>query len=161
MHRTAPYSSNFFRDQQKRSLESAEVIVPIVLEITKLNSVIDVGCGTGTWVSEFIRNGIEDAWGTDGDYVDRSLLLIPAERFIPADLSKPLRLGRQFDLAVSLEVAEHLPPDCAAGFVTTLCGLAPRILFSAAIPYQAGEQHLFEQFQNYWCDLFRERLCAN
>jgi cyclopropane fatty-acyl-phospholipid synthase-like methyltransferase len=59
----------------------------------------------------------------DGAYVDRTLLEIPSERFQPADLRQPIRVGRQFDLVVSLEVAEHLPAECAAAFVQSLTAL--------------------------------------
>jgi hypothetical protein len=55
-----------------------------------------------------------------------------------------------FDLAVCLEVAEHLPPERAASFIAELCHLAPVVLFSAAIPGQGGHHHLNEQPIGYW-----------
>jgi hypothetical protein len=74
---------------------------------------------------------------------------------MPFDLTRPLRLERQFDLVVSLEVAEHLPPECAATFVESLTRLGPAVLFSAAIPGQGGVNHINEQWQDYWAGLFR------
>jgi 2-polyprenyl-3-methyl-5-hydroxy-6-metoxy-1,4-benzoquinol methylase len=59
----------------------------------------------------------------DGPYIDRTLLEIPRERFLPFDLTKPLELDRTFDLVVSLEVAEHLPWACAETFVRSLTEL--------------------------------------
>jgi SAM-dependent methyltransferase len=120
-------------------------------------SVIDVGCGTGVWLSVFKEYGIEDIWGVDGEYVAKETLEIPEERFIPSDLGRPFHSKRKFDLVVSLEVAEHLPRQSAETFVGSLTGLGPVVLFSAAIPYQGGSQHLNEQWQGYWADLFRER----
>jgi hypothetical protein len=86
--------------------------------------------------------------------VDEALLEIPARDFIRADLSAPLNLGRRFDLAISLEVAEHLPPEAAEGFVKTLTSAAPIVAFSAAVPGQTGVNHLNEQWPAYWAGLF-------
>ena len=95
--------------------------------------------------------------GLDGDYVDRSQLQIEPVEFHAVDLTAPPDLGRQFDLAMSLEVAEHLPPDAADGFVEYLTRLAPAVLFSAAIPGQGGTQHLNEQWPDYWARRFQSR----
>lgn len=79
------------------------------------------------------------------------------DRFVAARLDKPLRLGRRFDLAVSLEVAEHLPERRAKQFVANIVEHAPCVLFSAAIPYQRGTDHVNEQWPDYWAALFAER----
>lgn len=68
---------------------------------------------------------------------------------MPKDLTQPLSLGRKFDLCVSMEVAEHLPPSRADSFVADLVGLAPVVLFSAAVPEQGGTNHLNEQWPDY------------
>ncbi len=151
-----PYTKGFFADLRAGSMRSAEEIVPLVLELVPARSVVDVGCGEGTWLAAFTKNGVLDVLGVDGDYVDRDTLQISRARFQAADLSKPLEIGRKFDLAVSLEVAEHLPPECAASFVESLTRLAPVVLFSAAIPFQGGTQHLNEQWPDKWAELFQK-----
>jgi hypothetical protein len=119
--------------------------------------VLDVGCGLGAWLAVFRHLGVDDVWGIDGDYVDRTMLEIPAERFLARDLSQPWRpWDRPFDLVLSLEVAEHLPADCAGGFVRSLARLGPAVLFSAAIPHQGGTNHVNEQWPDYWAQRFRE-----
>jgi SAM-dependent methyltransferase len=120
------------------------------MELVNPKSVLDIGCGTGTWLKIFGDLGVNDYLGVDGDYVDRSLLKIPHDKFYPYDLSKKLNLGRKFDLIVSLEVAEHLPKSAADLFVDTLVTHGDVILFSAAIPGQGGQNHLNEQWQEYW-----------
>ncbi len=116
-----------------------------------------MGCGLGTWLAVFRENGIADVVGVDGDYVDRARLEIPPDNFVPHDLARALRLQRKFDLAVSLEVAEHLPAECAAMFVDSLTALSPFVLFSAAIPFQGGTNHVNEQWPDYWAALFEAR----
>jgi SAM-dependent methyltransferase len=152
-----PYSTEFFTTHQGGARRSAQVVVPLVLEIAPVHSVIDVGCGEGTWLSVFRESGVEDVLGVDGDYVERARLEIPRERFRAHDLTQPLHLDRAFDLAVSLEVAEHLPADAADGFVESLTRLAPVVLFSAAAPYQGGQNHVNEQWPAYWARRFAGR----
>lgn len=144
------YSARFFDEQRDDSLRSAELTVPLLISLTKPRAVIDVGCGTGTWLRAFSEAGIEDVLGVDGDYVDRRRLLIAPEHFLARDLTKPLNVGRTFDLALSLEVAEHLPASAADSFVQSLCSLAPVVVFSAAVPEQQGPGHVNEQWPWYW-----------
>jgi SAM-dependent methyltransferase len=151
------YTSEFFRAKTEGSLRSARTVVPIVMELLKPGSVVDVGCGRGTWLSVFAEHGIADVVGVDGDYVDRRTLLIPPDRFVAHDLTTPLRLHRTFDLVVSLEVAEHLPVACAGEFVASLTSLGSAVLFSAAVPGQGGTHHVNERWQDYWAALFAQR----
>ena len=119
------YDKRFYEAQQDGSLTSARKIVPIVLSLVPARSVCDVGCGVGTWLKAFEENGVADIAGVDGDYVDRQMLKIPVERFRAHDLATPLSIDRRFDLALSLEVAEHIAPSAAANFVGNLVALAP------------------------------------
>jgi SAM-dependent methyltransferase len=148
------YGADFYAYQQAGSRSSADVIVPAVRDLVRPASVIDVGCGVGTWLSAFARGGVADFLGLDGDYVPRKDLQIPADRFRETDLSQPFAVPRVFDLALSLEVAEHLPPASAPGFIASLTRLAPAVLFSAAVPHQGGWHHVNEQWPQYWAELF-------
>jgi SAM-dependent methyltransferase len=150
------YSAAFFDQRMTGSLRSAREIVPLVLELVQPKRVIDVGCGLGTWLSVFRQHGVLDVWGVDGDYVNPESLQIPKERFLAADLTRWAGMEGQFDLVVSLEVAEHLPPDCAQSFVDSLTGLGPVVLFSAAIPFQRGTHHVNEQWPEYWAARFEK-----
>ncbi len=149
------YDREFYNYQAESSYRSAKVVVPLLLrEVIRPESVVDVGCGVGAWPAVFREHGVERYLGLDGESVDRSMLLIPEERFRVLDLSRPFRLAESFDLAVSLELAEHLPPESAKGFVESITRLAPVILFSAAVPLQGGLHHINEQWPEYWEDLF-------
>jgi SAM-dependent methyltransferase len=130
--------------------------VPLILALVKPQSVVDVGCGLGTWLSVFKKLGVKDVLGIDGEHVDRSMLEIPAEQFLPFDLTETILINREFDLVVSLEVAEHLPEECAKVLIKSLTKLGPVILFSAAIPFQGGIGHLNEQWPDYWANHFKE-----
>jgi len=152
----ATYTPKFFARELDRARSSAETVVPLVMDRVVPRSVVDLGCGHGIWLETFARHGVQDYIGVDGDWVPRDKLHFPPELFVPARLDKPLRLGRRFDLAVSLEVAEHLPERGARQFVRNIAELAPCVLFSAAVPYQRGTDHINEQWPDYWASLFRE-----
>lgn len=136
------------------SLQSASVVVPIVTSLVRPLSVIDVGCGSGVWLKMFQQYGAERILGLDGYHIDPAWLSIPKECFRAVDLNKPIVEDQTFDLAVSLEVAEHLPKKYSAQFVRSLVQLAPIVLFSAAMPFQGGERHINEQWPEFWRDIF-------
>ena len=130
--------------------DSAKALVPLLSMLLTPQSVIDVGCGEGWWAYEFAQEGCH-VLGVDNGTIPTSPL---HEKFQEVDLTKPFPDLGKWDLAVCLEVAEHLPASRAAGFVEDLCGLAPDIVFSAAIPGQGGVGHINEQWPDYWVKLF-------
>jgi SAM-dependent methyltransferase len=153
------YTRDFYQLIGEGTRSSAREIIPLLLDLLQPilpKSVVDVGCGTGSWLAAFHKLGIADCLGIDGDYVDRTILQIPLNQFQSADLKQPLQINRKFDLAISLEVAEHLPAICAENFVNSLTQLAPVILFSAAIPFQGGVEHVNEQWPQYWVYYFQK-----
>lgn len=163
------YDTGFYQSQSDLSLQSARKIVPFVMDMLDVSSVCDLGCGVGTWLRAFHERGVKDIYGVDGAYVNVEQLHVPRSAFRPHDLSQTLMLGRSFDLACSLEVAEHLPVSAAHVMVENLCRLAPFVIFSAAVPGQGGTGHINEQWPEFWrsrfatsgfdlVDCFRERF---
>lgn len=150
------YSPQFYASLSVGAIESAREILPSVLKVVPARSIIDVGCGIGAWLSVACELGVEDLVGIDGGYVNKQMLMIPVDRFIAADLSEPLVVDRSFDLALCLEVAEHLSQSSASTLITSLAKLAPAVLFSAAVPFQGGTEHKNEQWPPYWEALFQE-----
>lgn len=139
---------------------AADIIVPFIIEIFSPASVVDIGCGIGTWLKVFKENGVADILGIDGHHVsDTGRLLIPGENFVAKDL-KVISFGefkKKFDMALCLEVAEHLKEEYADNLVAALCSFSDVIVFSAAMPGQTGENHLNEQYPTYWSKKFLDR----
>jgi SAM-dependent methyltransferase len=129
----------------------------MIYELVRPASVIDVGCGEGVWLRQFKRSGAARVFGVDGEYVDPGRLAIDRGEFMALDLEKPFPKFGSFDLALCLEVAEHVSADIAGSLVKTLTSAAPVIAFSAAIPGQRGTHHVNEQWPEYWAGLFREQ----
>ena len=120
-----------------------------------VRSVVDIGCGAGWWLKTFQEAGVEDILGVDGEWIDEDQIQIPRERFQRRELQTDYGIDRRFDLSLSLEVAEHLEEGVGMRLVDTLCALAPVVLFSAAIPHQAGPGHVNEQWPSYWARAFQ------
>ena len=148
------YQDNFFDFHLQDSINSAEETIPVVLKYIQPDSVIDVGCGIGSWLSIWKKYGVTDIAGVDGSYVDKEKLLIEKNKFVTADLEQGFKPDRKFDLVQCLEVAEHIQPKNAANFIASLCNLGDIILFSAAIPGQEGTLHYNEQYPDFWIELF-------
>jgi len=148
------YDSQFYEFLSETARRSARRLIPVLLERLTPTSVVDVGCGTGAWLSCFKEFGVDDVSGLDGGYFAHDKLEFPVERYREVDLSRPFETTRTYDLAISLEVAEHLPEASADGFVESLTRLAPVVLFSAAIPGQGGAHHVNEQWPEYWAERF-------
>ena len=136
---------------------AAEAFIPFLLKVIQPLSVIDVGCGLGTWLKVFSELGIKDIIGIDGFNVDVNLLAIPLAVFIEHDLREPINLKRKFDLSLCLEVGEHLPDNCADNLINLLTSHSDNILFSAALPLQGGQNHINEQPFGYWVKKFNDR----
>lgn len=154
------YDDTFYDQQMAGSLASARVVLRTLFdELGPIRSVIDVGCGVAPWLRTAQDFGVSSGLGLDGDYVDRSRLLVEPGCFRPCDLeTENLRDAisdkASFDLAMCMEVAEHLSPQRAASFVSELCSLSDLVLFSAAVPDQGGTNHINEQWPGYWSTLF-------
>lgn len=141
------YDLGFYTDEWVAASTSAAVVAPWVLATYPVKSVVDVGCGTGGWARAFEDLGCS-ALGVD--------LEVPAPKvcseYVDCDLVNGYPCSG-YDLAICLEVAEHLPDSSAALLVAGLAQ-APTILFSAATPGQPGVNHINCQEHGYWHDLF-------
>ena len=151
------YDKQFFDKQKNGSIISAKEIVPIIIENINPKSVVDIGCGLGGWLKVFVDNNIDDIIGMDGRWVEKERLYINKKNFLIIDLENPkYNMNKIFDLAISLEVAEHIDKNVAEKFIQFLIRLSPIIVFSAAIPFQGGRNHINEQWPDYWANLFKK-----
>jgi SAM-dependent methyltransferase len=139
------YSKEWRRQIRSGVQASAAALVPVLHNRYRPRSVVDIGCGEGWFCHEFEALGTR-AVGVDGAWVDD---------VIHVDLAAPPYPDlERFDLALCLEVGEHVEQARAPDLVAWLVGLAPIVVFSAAIPGQGGEGHVNEQRPEWWRDLF-------
>lgn len=141
---------------EEEDFDSPRAVIPFILESLPVQSVIDIGCGLGTWLKVFRENGVEDITGVEAKTTIDNYRAQYDFEVIDHDLSSAFSRSRQYDLALCLEVAEHLSPNSARTLVRSLTTLSDYILFSAAIPGQGGQNHLNEQWPTYWQKYFSE-----
>lgn len=148
--------AQYHHTEQIHNLSAPKEIVPVIMQLINPTSVIDIGCGLGTFLSVFKSAGVQEVMGVDGPWCDQKLLFknIDSSEFQMKDLEKNLGIKKKYDLAICLEVAEHLTPKRAKSFVEELTSFSNVILFSAAIPKQGGDHHYNEQWLSYWSELF-------
>lgn len=150
------YSDDFYDQTTDGSLAAARYILPLLREIRNFTSVIDVGCGIGTWLLAARELGVSRVRGVDGPYVPEEKMLVDSSLIHLNDLTRPIESESQYELCLCLEVAEHLPSVRSETLVADLCKLSSFIAFSAAIPFQGGDGHLNEFWPEYWARLFEQ-----
>lgn len=142
----------YIHDEEMHNLSSPNEIVPEIIKLLNPKSVVDIGCGLGTFLYCFKERGVKDVLGIDGSWVNRKVLdkYLSKDEFIEMNLEEEFHLPKKYDLAISLEVAEHISEKSADIFVANLISSGKIILFSAAIPFQGGQNHINEQWIAYW-----------
>jgi len=151
------YDENFYKIIKESSRVSSERIIPLVKNTLNedIRSVVDFGCGTGIWLKEWEKNGatlikvFETGENQNDLAISNELISRVDLNFLPKNT-----LGEKYDLAMTLEVAEHLPETSAKNFIDAICTYSDKILFSGAIPHQGGIGHINEKFPSYWEKFF-------
>lgn len=148
------YNAEFYSGRRKMTQPAAEKILPILMQLASVRSVADFGCGIGVWLSVARTMGATRTIGFEGEWVTTEMLENADIDLKRGSLEKRVQLDEPVDLAISLEVAEHLSAVRADSFVDDLCAASSLILFSAAVPGQGGKGHVNEQWQSYWAEKF-------
>ena len=150
------YSDDFYKSQIEGSYKSARRYGERLASVYRSLSVVDVGCGRGTWLKAFKDCGAEKVVGLDGPWNSASNMIDPSIQFHAVELNLPIVFegDERFDLAMSVEVAEHLHEASAKGFVASLTRLSDVVLFGSAFSSQGGTNHVNEQPHTYWAKLF-------
>lgn len=144
-------------DEVSDDNQAAKAIVPLILQYIQPKSIIHIGCGVGAWLAEFRLKGISDIRGIDNRCLSSELLQIPNECYIKHDLTDyASTVNRKYDLALSLEVAQCIEPQKADDYIKSLTRVSNVVIFSAAIPYQGGVNHINENWMEYWVALFQK-----
>lgn len=152
---SAEYDSNYFATRRELTSYSANAILAQLAGELKEATVLDLGCGVGTWAAVAKSFGASKVHGIDGPWVPKHTLDIAQAEFSAHDLrSGSPPTDERFDLIIWLENAEHLPSKVGGKLVEWVANHTDMVLFSAAIPGQGGRGHYNERWQSYWANLF-------
>jgi len=148
------YGKDFFDSQFQGSLASARVYLGRLRSVWSPSSVVDFGCGRGAWLAAWRELGVKHLVGIDGEWVSGDTKRSDAMQFLPYDLNNEVKLAERFDLAMSVEVAEHVEPRSSDTFFRSLSNLSDAILFGAAFTGQPGANHINTRPHSFWASKF-------
>jgi len=142
------YNKNYYGARMDFKNEVYPLMGNIFDNILKPKNVIDVGCGHGILMDGLSCEsvGIE---ASDEGFKQTKERGYEAHQI---DLRLPLDFKRRFDLAISIEVAEHLEEEYADIFVDNLISLSNRILVTASPKVE--QYHYNPQSKQYWIEKF-------
>lgn len=151
--------SRYIHYENVHNLQSPKQIVPTLINLFHPKSVADIGCGLGTFLHEFKNNGIDDYIGIDGPWVNKEKLskYIGLDHFKIMNFEQNISLNKRYDLALCFEVIEHIKEKYADRMVQNLIDISDIVVFSAAIPFQGGQNHVNEQWLDYWQKKFEKK----
>lgn len=149
------YDSNFFQSLQKYR-PVYHFLADMIAAHLKPTSVIDWGCGCGFILEKLQMHGITELCGVEGS--------VDVKPFIPESLKNTIQIAdvllyksKIYDLAISIEVAEHIPEKDAGRFVDAVCNSASKwVWWTAAQIGQDGTGHINCQPLSFWENVFRD-----
>ena len=152
------YDEKFFIDHlDDEWLMETKSITELIYDKFKPKSVVDFGCGSGSYLYFFSKLGVNKLKGFEGSQNAIELALIDKKYIDRCDITKKIELDETYDVCVCFEVAEHLDEDCVDMFLDNLCSSSATILFTAAPPGQGGRHHVNLKPSQYWIQKFEER----
>ncbi|HQE92796.1 MAG TPA: methyltransferase domain-containing protein [Anaerolineae bacterium] len=115
-------------------------------------TVLDAGCAMGFLVEKLRERGIE-AYGIDiSEYAIQQVHESVRSFCQVGSITAPF--SRHYDLIVSLEVLEHLPPIQAREAIANFCQHTDQVLFSSTPLDYREVTHVNVQPPEYWAELF-------
>lgn len=145
------YPKEYFEALDAIKTEMAVRLAKILMDLYSPESVIDFGCASGLYLKPLLDCGVSHVLGIDSASATKAVSDIPSHITI-ADLREPLRIGEKFDLAICLEVVEHIESEFEDQVFDNVCEAADTVIFSGATLGQAGYGHINLRPKQYWLD---------
>lgn len=148
------YHIKWFRAKNKNF---SQIILNLYKE--RVESVVDIGCSIGTFLEPWnedgkIVRGYEYCYEESMNGIKNAGL---EDYILFGDATKSIQFDRKYDLAVSIEVAEHIPTEYSEQFVKNLINASNgMVLLTAALPGQGGTGHINCQPKEFWINLFEK-----
>lgn len=150
------YSKTYYASLNKEESDQAKMLAKILTKLYNPKSVVDIGCGTGLYLAPF---NIEIKYGVDISAVafDPELKKESSRNLIVKDLTKPKAIPLKTDLAICLEVVEHVGDENVEVLMDNIVSASDILVVTSAPPGQAGLNHVNCQPQEYWQKKFEAR----
>ena len=139
---------------KKWRYETIPVLVQRLWEFFGPKSVIDFGCANGLHMKHFMEKGC-NVMGIEGSSYFAKHIQKNAwyADYLIQDIREPFNLGKKYDLAICIEVLEHIEEKYAEAAVKNICNHASSFFITASdIP--KGNVHCNAKPKKYWVDMF-------
>lgn len=151
------YASEYYASMDRETaIQDANQLADTIIDIYSPDNVIEFGCGTGRLLYRYTERGIT-VYGIDASSSALEQSKLPDECLQQHDLTQPFSTEEKYDIALAIEILEHLPQKAADTVVDSISNAAKTVLVSAATPGQGGTHHVNEQPHAYWIEKFETR----
>lgn len=152
------YNDEFFEWHLKHAREYSIKTMDWYIEKYKPFSVVDFGCGIGSYLESAYSHGLEilgfeiseDAKKYTPEYIQNMISY--------QDCTDPI-IVLPADTVLSFETAEHIEPEGTDQFIRNLTmAVGKHLLFTAAPPGQLGTGHINLRPREFWIEQFTKEL---
>lgn len=155
-HERETYDKEFYDKHECYYKKAIPHFTQYMLDNFEFESICDIGCGTGEFLSSL--QGTKDVLGIDFSVGASQCLVLDKDKYLDADVTKPLNLNRTFDIVMSLEVFEHIFPELEQAYLDNIDALQPKhIIMSCAPPGQWGRHHVNPKDATYVIEALARR----
>lgn len=157
------YNDEFFAWHLQYAREYSIKTMDWYIDTFKPNSVVDFGCGIGSYLESCYNKGVEKFVGYDigGEYAKKYTPSFLHEHIHYLDCTKLIVTEQKFDCVMTFETIEHIDPNGNDVFIDNLVNATNKeigkILFTGAPPEQDGCGHINCQEKSFWIDMFEKR----
>ena len=142
------YNLEYYRELNREEESQAKALAEAITELYHPQTVVDLGCATGLYLAPFKCEiaGFDISPAAFEDEVRR----VSRDKVGLLDLTTPVLFRPKSDIALCLEVVEHIGSERVGPLVANICQASDTIIMTAAPPGQAGLNHINCQPQSYW-----------
>jgi hypothetical protein len=153
------YNDEFFEWHLKHARHYSIETMNWYIERFQPDSVVDFGCGIGSYLESCYFNQVPKFQGFDigGEFAKKYTPNFLHKYIEYVDCTTPIDCGT-FECVISFETIEHIEPSGTEVFIKNLVNATDkslgRILFTGAPPEQEGCGHINCQTKEYWLEAF-------
>ena len=152
------YTNSYFEwHNQIMVLRDVEAITSVLYEVFNPKSVVDFGCGIGSYLYYFSRFGVKKIQGYEGSPSVFKHLMVNPKYVKKCDLRDGIKIKYHYDLCLCLEVLEHISSHFEDIIINSLYSSSDSLCISCATPQQGGHHHINERPHRYWIKKFKEK----
>lgn len=138
------YDKDYYDNHEKYYNRAIPYFEEFIRSNFNFESIADIGCGTGAFTLPFERD--KKVYGFDFSVGAKVACKLKPENYHVADLSErgsTWVADSDVDIALSLEVYEHIFPEFEMNYLSNVFGIGARfVIISCAVPGQIGRRHV-------------------